>query len=85
MVGATTHPNLSRLFVLQHLGFEMHDANKDGERPHFPGGKRNVADSTQRLKALELAVALHAGQGQDAPEVLKVADQFLCWVVEERC
>src|SRR5262249_53184630 len=82
----STEFNSRRAFsILQRLGFEMHDATQDGERPRIPGLRRNVADVTQRLKALDLAVALHAGQGQEAAEVLKVADQFLCWLVEDRC
>jgi hypothetical protein len=73
--------NSRRAFqVLQRLGFEMHDANQEGERPHLPGGTRGEADSAQRIKALELAVALHAGQRQDVDEVLKVANQFLGWM-----
>jgi hypothetical protein len=58
----------------------MHDAKQDGERPAVPGGTLNATDSGQRTKALELAVALHAGHGQPAAEVIKVAEQFLGWM-----
>jgi hypothetical protein len=66
--------------VLGRLGFQMHDAKQDGERPAAPGVTRHPADSAERTKALELAVALHAGQRQPATEVIKVAEQFLGWL-----
>jgi hypothetical protein len=66
--------------VLRRLGFQMHDAKQDGERPAAPGSTLHAADSTQRTKALELAVALQAGRGQPAAEVIKVAEQFLGWM-----
>jgi hypothetical protein len=73
--------NSRRAFdLLRRLGFQMHDAKQDGERPAAPGGTLQAADSAQRTKALELAVALHAGRGQPTAEVIGVAEQFLGWM-----
>ena len=70
------------LHIFHKLGFAVHNTKEDGSLPPEPGGKRDKANSALRVKALELAVALHAGQGPPASDVIGCAETFLGWVTE---
>jgi len=70
------------LHIFNKLGFAVHNTKEDGALPPEPGGKRNKVNSALRVKALELAVLLHAGGRPPASDVIGCAETFLGWVTE---